>query len=850
MNKKFDILANPGLSSREAAARLKQDGFNELPISKRRSIFAIGLKIFSEPMFMLLIAGGALYLVIGDLKEALMLLGFVFVIMGITIYQENKAERALEALRNLASPRAAVIRDGEEINIPGREVVNGDLLIVREGNYIPADAFLLSSNNLLADESLLTGESVPVRKIVVDSAIKSRNDVGVCDHPGGEDTPHIFSGTLIVRGYGIAQVVATGLSTHLGKIGKALQSIAPERTLLQKMTDHLVRTLAIIGLTVCILVVVIYGLTRGNWLNGILAGITLAMAILPEEFPVILTTFLAIGAWRISKKNVLTRRVPAVETLGSANVLCVDKTGTLTLNTMSVSKLFAADIFYDATQVATDLPEKFHELLEYGVLAGEENPFDPMEKAIKNLGEQYLVKTEHLHHDWNLAYQYPLSKEMLALSHAWIANGENEGYVIAAKGAPESIIDLCHLTPDETQKIMAKVYSLADEGLRVLGVAKAKFNHQDLPTQQHDFNFEFVGLIGLADPIRPTVPDAIKQCYKAGVRVIMITGDYSVTAQNIAQQIGLQPSIVITGHELTKMSDLELKQQIKSVNIFARIVPEQKLRIVNALKANGEVVAMTGDGVNDAPALRAANIGVAMGGRGTDVARESAALVLLDDDFSSIVAAIKLGRRIFDNIRKAMAYTLAIHIPIIGLSLLPLLFGWPLILLPMHIVFLELIIDPACSLVFEAEPEEPNVMDLPPRSSKEPLFNRQLLAISLFQGFSALLFTLGMYFVGKWLGYDEFHTRTLIFSTLVFVNLTLIFANRSKKTSIITAISLPNKTLWWVVGATLLVLSLVLTIPFLQSLFHFSAFHLFDLIICVGVGILSVLWFELIKILF
>jgi P-type Ca2+ transporter type 2C len=840
MNNTFDVLSHAGLSQLAAAAKLKQEGFNELPTSKKRSIFKIAFKIVSEPMFMFLIAGGVLYLVLGDLKEALMLLSFVFIIIGITVYQERKTERALEALRNLASPRASVIRDGEEINIPGREVVIDDLLIIREGNYIPADAYLLSSNNLLVDESLLTGEAVSVRKI-------AGSKVTQCLTPGGEDTPHIFSGTLAVRGYGIAKVIGIGLNTQIGKIGKALQSIVPERTLLQKMTDQLVRNLAIIGLSVCALVVVIYGLTRGNWLNGLLAGITLAMAILPEEFPVILSTFLAIGAWRISKKNVLTRRVPAVETLGSAKVLCVDKTGTLTLNAMSVSKLFANGSFYDATKAAAELPENFHELLEYGILAGEESPFDPMEKAIKKLGEQYLVKTEHIHHDWNLAYQYPLSKEMLALSHAWRASDKQDGYIIAAKGAPESIIDLCHLDQQQAKNIMAKVYAMADDGLRILGIAKARFKQEDLPKYQHDFNFEFIGLIGLSDPIRPMVPEAIRQCYKAGVRVIMITGDYPGTAQNIARQIGLEASDIITGAELTSMNDLELRQRIKTVNIFARIIPEQKLRIVNAVKANSEVVAMTGDGVNDAPALKAASIGIAMGGRGTDVAREAAELVLLDDDFSSIVTAIKMGRRIFDNIRKSMTYTLAIHIPIVGLSLLPLLFGWPLILLPMHIVFLELIIDPACSLAFEAEPAEPNIMEVPPRSPTEPLFNRKMVFFSLFQGCSALAFTLVMYFIGKWLGYDEAHIRTLMFSTLVFVNLTLIFANRSKKSSLITAIFSPNKTLWWVVGLALLLLSLVLTIPFLQSLFHFSAFHLFDLMIALGAGVLSIIWFELIK---
>ncbi|MGZ3630172.1 MAG: cation-translocating P-type ATPase, partial [Ktedonobacteraceae bacterium] len=676
----FDINTITGLSEQEATARLAKEGYNELPSTGRRGIVKIAFEIVREPMFILLIAGGIIYLLLGDIREALILLGSIFVIMGITFYQENRTERALEALRDLSSPRALVIRDGVQKRIAGREVARGDMLMLAEGDRVPADAALLWSLNLSVDESLLTGESVPVRKVTWDN----RTETMALVRPGGDDLPFVYSGTMVVQGQGIAEVQATGLNTELGKIGKALQTVESEETSLHRETGRLVRILAIMGIAFCLVVVILYGLTRGNWLNGLLAGITLAMSLLPEEFPVVLTIFLALGAWRIAQNEVLTRRMPAVETLGSATVLCVDKTGTLTLNRMSVSRLFAAgSVFTIPTHHATGqqnndhlLPEAFHELVEYSILASQQDPFDPMEKAMRQLGDLYLAQTEHIHRDWTLIREYPLSPILLAISHVW-NSPSSETYVIAAKGAPEAIMDLCHLDEAQKEELSRQIIHMADDGLRVLGVARAYFMHTEpLPGEQHDFDFKFIGLIGLADPVRPGVADSVKECYTAGIRVVMITGDYSGTARNIAQQIGLKSTDeCITGTELDEMKDTELQERIKSVNIFARVVPEQKLRLVNALKANGEIVAMTGDGVNDSPALKSSHIGIAMGGRGTDVARESAALVLLDDDFSSIVHAVKLGRRIYDNIRKAMIYILAIHVPIAGISLVPLLLG-------------------------------------------------------------------------------------------------------------------------------------------------------------------------------
>ncbi|MEI8315248.1 MAG: cation-translocating P-type ATPase [Verrucomicrobiota bacterium] len=845
-----DVRDLQGLSEAVAAERLKTDGYNELPTTKRRSIFAIALGVVREPMFLLLVACGAIYLVLGDRTEALMLLGFVIVVMGITLYQERKTERALEALRDLSSPRASVIREGQQKRIAGREVVRGDLLIIREGDRVPADALLLDATNLSVDESLLTGESVPVRKAAIENPAQTTE----MHRPGGDDTPFIFSGTLVVQGQGIAEVQAIGAKTELGKIGKSLQTVEQEETLLQRETGRLVKKLAVLGLSLCAAVVVIYGLTRGDWLQGVLAGITLAMATLPEEFPVVLTIFLALGAWRISRKNVLTRRVPAIETLGSATVLCTDKTGTLTLNQMTVARLHANGTSCDLETLGPKpLPDGVHQLVEFGILASQRDPFDPMEKAIHQVGKTFLARTEHLHHDWELIREYSLSRQLLALSHVWKSRTSND-YIIAAKGAPEAIADLCHFTPGQTQELARQIDAMARDGLRVLGVARARFHKQtELPPEQHDFTFEFLGLLGLVDPVRPNVPEAIRECQTAGIRVVMITGDYPVTAQNIARQIGLPTGDLITGPELTTLDDAQLQQRIGQVNIFARVVPEQKLRIVQALKANGEIVAMTGDGVNDAPALKSAHIGIAMGGRGTDVARESAALVLLDDDFSSIVAAIKLGRRIFDNIQKAIAYIFAIHVPIAGMSLIPVLFKWPLVLYPVHILFLELIIDPACSTIFEAEQEEADIMKRKPRDPNEPLFSRKRVFFSVLQGLAVLVVVLAVYGISWYCGQNkpdkvrQGEACAMFYTTLIIANLGLILTNRSRTRTILATLRTPNAALWWVLGGATMFLTLVLTVPFLRGLFKFSVLHPLDIVICLGAGVLSILGFELMK---
>ncbi len=840
----LDLGGLPGLGAAEARARLLQEGLNELPAQQKRSLLTIGLEVAREPMFLMLVAAGSLYLVMGELADALMLLGFVFVVMAITIIQERRTERALEALRDLSSPRALVVRDGVHQRIAGREVVRGDLVVLAEGDRVPADGLLRRGINLTVDESLLTGESVPVRK--APSA-----DAAALDQPGGDDLPSVFSGTLVTAGQGIAEIAATGLSSELGKIGKALQQVEQEPTLLQKETGRLVRIFALVGLIACAIVVVAYALTRGGgaavWKQSFLAGIAMAMAVLPEEFPVVLTVFLALGAWRISRNHVLTRRMPAVETLGAATVLCVDKTGTLTQNRMTLRRLAASGVSIDLASSPGALPEALHGLLEHAILASRSDPFDPMEQALHVAGNALIRDTEHLHPGWSLAREYPLTPGLLAVSHAW-HTGVGDEVVVAAKGAPEAIADLCHLAPAQQESLSREVAELASQGLRVIGVARGDTHREDLPEEHHDLALEFVGLLGFEDPLRSTVPAAVAECQAAGVRVVMITGDYPATAQSIARQAGLANcDTVISGPELDRMSDEDVARRIRDVQVFARVVPEQKLRIVNALKANDEIVAMTGDGVNDAPALKAAHIGIAMGGRGTDVARESASLVLLDDDFSSIVAAVRLGRRIFDNIKKAIAFILAVHVPIAGLSMIPVFFAdWPLLLLPVHIVFLELIIDPSCSLIFEAEEAEADVMRRPPRSPHERLFSMRTSGIALLQGVSVLVSCLGVFLLAR-PGHTVMVTRAMTFATLVVAFVVIILVNRSWTRSAISMLRVPNSAMRWVVLGACGFLAVILTVPFAQRLFHFAPLHTADAVLSLGAGLACVLWVELLK---
>ena len=825
-----------GLSAPEAAQRLQQDGPNVLASEQRRTWRMILRETLREPMFMLLLAAGTLYLTLGERQEGLVMFGLVLVVLSLTLYQEGRTEHALRALRELTSPRALVLRDGVVQRIAGAEVVRGDLLVLVQGDRVAADACLLNGADVQVDESLLTGESVPVDKST-------------------DGETRLFAGTLLVNGHATARVTATGAHSEIGRIGSLLQGLVQERSPLKRQTARLVQSLALIAFATSAALVLMLGVTRGDWMAALLAGIALAMAMLPEEFTVVLTVLPALGAWRLAQHQVLARRIAAIETLGAATVLCVDKTGTLTENRMTVVALYAPaahaapqEHLALAAGATTALPDEFHALVEYAILASMAQPYDPMEQAFHRLGQVTLGQTEHLHQDWTLLHEYGLTPELRAMAQVWQAT-QGEAHVVAAKGAPEALADLCHLDAAMLARLTLAAEAMAAQGLRVLGVARAQFVGQQWPAAEHDFEFTFVGLLGLADPLRAGVKAAVADCHSAGIRVMMITGDYPLTARAIAAQAQIVcdgATELLTGDELTRLDDAQLLARIPAVTVCARIAPEQKLRLVQALKRQGDIVAMTGDGVNDAPALKAAHVGVAMGGRGTDVAREAASIVVLDDNFASIVQGVRLGRRIYDNLYKAMSYILAVHVPIAGLALVPVLLGWPVLLLPMHIACLELVIDPACSLVFEGEPAEADLMQRPPRDPEAPLFGRQAMLLALVQGLGVLLVVLLGY--GWAIGHlPEPQARAFGFTALVVGNLALILSNRSSSRSLWSTLRVPNRTLWLVTGFAATMLGLTLYVPPLAQLFQFAPLSSAALAGALALGLLGVFWFEVLK---
>ena len=822
-----------GLTSTEAARRLVADGANELAQEGRRRVWQIAFEVLREPMLLMLLVAGAIYISLGDLQEALLIVVLASASIVVTIVQEARSERVLDALRDLTSPRALVLRDGEQRRIPGREVVRGDLVLLNEGDRVPADGTLISCQTLEADESLLTGEAVPVRKAL---AAGLPSDI----RPGGDDLPFVYSGSLIVRGQGLAEVTATGTRSEIGKIGKSLSGIENEPPPIQNETRRLVRLFAIGGVSISVLFTVLYGWLQSNWLNAFLGGIALSMSLLPEEFPVILTVFMVMGAWRISQTGVLTRRSAAIETLGAATVLCTDKTGTLTENRMTIADVRPADAVLRSISAFSG-EAGADQVVAFGRLASQVKPLDPMELALHLRAEQLALQAAM---PQNLVHQYPLSSGLLAMTNVW---RQADGSVLAAaKGAPEAIAVLCRFSSDNQAMIAGNAEQMAAQGMRVLGVAKAVLTG-DPPRAQQDIAFEFLGLVGLADPVRASVPSAMRECRSAGIRVVMITGDYPPTARAIAEQSGIDVGDLVSGQDIARLDDAALADHVRTATVFARIQPEQKMRIVQALKANGEIVAMTGDGVNDAPSLKAAHIGIAMGGRGTDVAREASAIVLLEDDFSSIVHTIRLGRRIYDNIRKAMGFVMAAHLPIAGLALLPLAFGIPLVLFPVHIAFLEMVVDPVCSIAFEAEPEEGDVMSRPPRDPKSPLFSFPLILWSLLQGTTVLVATAAIFLIAWMRGMPEVEVRSLAFVALVVGNIAMILAGRSFSTSVVRALSRPNPVLWTVLGVDAALLTAILSWPTLRELFRFGPLHPDDLLLCIAVGFATLLVLELLK---
>lgn len=822
-----------GLEGAEAARRLAQHGPNALPQAPRRGPLRILGSVLGEPMFLLLVLAALLYLAVGSLHEGLLLGAFAALTVALVVVQEARSERALEALRQLGAPLARVRRDGRVQRIAASDVVPGDLLLVDEGERIAADGALLAAEGLQVDESLLTGESVPVDKLAVDHASAEQRRVS--------------AGTLVVRGHGLLQVDATGAATATGRIGTSLADIDTAPSPLQATVARLVRLFGFSALAASLGLVLLHGLLRGEWLAGALAGIALAMALLPEEFPMVLTVFLALGAWRLARRRVLVRRTAVVETLGAASLLCVDKTGTLTENRMRVRCLVADGARLDLDGSEAELPEPFHRLLEYALLASRRSAFDPMDAALGRLGEHTLAGTEHLHADWPLEREYGLTPQTLALSRVW--RGDDGRGVAATKGAPEAVATLCDLDAAARLRMLEEVEVLAAAGLRVLAVAGAELSDAaDLPAQAQALPFAFVGLVAFQDPLRAGAAAAVAEARAAGIGVAMITGDYPATAAAIAREAGIDlGGGVLDGPAIDRLDDTALAQALRHVRVFARVRPEQKLRLVQAFRADGEVVAMTGDGVNDAPALKAAHIGLAMGARGTDVAREAAGIVLLDDDLAHLVGGVRLGRRIFDNLRKAMMYIAAIHVPIAGLALLPLLFGLPPLLLPPHVVLIEMVIDPICSVAFEAEPEEAGLMRRPPRRAEEPLIGRSQLGLAAVQGLLLLAVVLGVQFAATALGQSAEVARSLAFLTLTAGNLMLVRVSGASGATLPRLFERGHAAYWIVAALASAIIGLCLLLPPLARLFGFDAPAPLAALLAVLAGLAATLAFDLLK---
>ena len=812
-----------GLTGEQVRERHLRDGPNELPHIDERSTLRIVGEVLREPMLALLLAAGFAYLLLGDRIEAILLLCFATFSVAISVIQETRSERVLAALRDLSSPRALVIRDGTRLRIPGREVVVGDIIILEQGDRVAADAELLSTTELEIDESLLTGESLAVQKEVQTEA---------------------FSGTLVVRGSGVGRVVAIGGQTQIGQIGGHLANIKPDAPRLRRETGLIVKLAGIGGILIAGSVTLLYGFFRGGWLDAVLAGIAIGMTMLPEEFPVVLVTFMAMGAWRISKANVLTRRAAAIETLGSITVLCTDKTGTLTENHMAVASMWLPDGQHLTVDRNRNIPDAFQPLLKAGLWASEVEPSDPMDIAIHSAASALMSGNDNFSEDqWQLDRHFGIRPDLLATTNMWHDGPSHDDRLFAAKGAPEAIAQLCRLSASEQNEMMQAVEYMAAKGIRVLGVATVRAKRVDDYADLLDHHFAFAGLIGLADPLRSSVPEAIRQCHNAGIRVVMITGDHAATARSISTDAGIESENLITGSELAGLDDDELGKRLRTTNIFARIMPEQKLRLVRALKNVDEVVAMTGDGVNDAPSLKAAHVGIAMGGRGTDVAREASSLVLLDDQFSAIVSAIRLGRRIYDNIRKAMEFIFAAHVPIAGLALLPLMFGLPMLIGPIHIALLEMVIDPACALVFEAEEEDDEIMHRPPRHPEARLFSLPMVMWSIFQGVLAMgALTLGIV-IAVQQDMPVTELRALAFSALIASLMALILANRSSSASLRSLFDYHNRALLAIFGAVIVVMIVIYLFEPARSILGFAKLSVFEIVGVIGYGfiLLSVL---------
>jgi Ca2+-transporting ATPase len=822
-----------GLTAAEAARRLSQLGPNELPTPSRRHLVRILVDVLREPMFLLLALAALIYLVVGGIGEGVLMAGFAALSILLVVLQERRSENALAALRSLAAPMARVLRDGRELRVAAREVVPGDWLLVADGERVPADARLRRADNLAVDESLLTGESVPVTKRVPASPDAADEDEAV-----------LFAGTLVVAGRGVAEVVATGVATEAGRIGASLAAIDTGPTLLQKSFGRLVRLFATLALCASGLVFLLYGLGRGQWLQGLLSGIAFAMSMLPEEFPMVMVVFVALGAHRLARLHVLARRTAVIEVLGACSTLCLDKTGTLTENRMRVCALDVGGRLLDVDE-DTVLSAPFAALARSAACASSRSSTDPMDAALHRLAA--LGGGEESSAGATLVREYGLTAERQFVVRLW---REPDGTLRAfAKGAPEAIAGLCRMPAAAREPLLCSVEVQANDGRRVLAVATGVASPTAVPDDPADLNLHFDGLVAFADPIRSTAATAIAEARKAGIAVAMITGDHPATALAIARQAGIDCSMPpLIGADIERMDEAELRRRIETTRIFARVRPHQKLRLVEAFKANGEVVAMTGDGVNDAPALKAANVGLAMGKRGTDVAREAASIVLMEDDLRHLIAGIEMGRRIFDNLRKASIYIVAIHVPIAGLALLPLLLGLPPLLLPLHVVLIEMVVDPICAIAFENEPVEANVMRLPPRRPTDSPIGAGQLGIAVALGAALLAAALGLFAFGLANGNDVAVARTLAFIALAAGNLTLVRVIGTRGTVLPVLFSRGHRAFWLVAMVAAAVTVSCIAIPVLRGLFQFGVPSATQAAWAAVVGIGAVFVFDLAKV--
>jgi len=799
-------------------------------------------------MFLLLLGAATVYFVLGEPVDGCFMLGFVVCMIGIEVYQEWKTDKTLAALKNLAAPRVRAVRDGGECHLPSCQLVPGDLIIIEEGVKIPADGFVLKASDLCVDESSLTGESEGVWKIATTPPRGHPFKGGECDYWRRD---YCYAGTLVTQGSGYILVDKTGAATEYGKIGRAVAEAPDRPTPLEKQIGRLVSLCAIIAGTLFFAVGVITwfntaGQPGERFIAAVLSSITLAMSLLPEELPVVLTVFLSMGAWRLAQRKTLIKKLPCVETLGAVSVLCVDKTGTITQNAMKIQEVRGQGLGIRGQRTEE------RDLLETMALACEIEPYDPMEKAMLAYCEEQGLSKKALFGD-RLISEYPFTNALKMMGHVWERDGE---VVIAAKGSPERVLSLCALDENERQKIEADMEEMSRQGLRVIAVASQRLESEtEIPKEITGCALTFLGLAGLADPPRESVAGDIAACRRAGIRVVMITGDNGITAAAIAKKVGIADTEnIVTGDMLDAMSDEELRERVKTANIFSRVVPEHKMRIVKALKDIGETVAMTGDGVNDAPALKCADIGVAMGHRGSEVSREAADLILLDDNFSTIVDTVRDGRRIYDNIRKAVGYVFSIHIPIALASLLaPILGILPgnLMLLPLHVVLLELIIDPTCSVVLERQPAEQNIMERPPRDPSKKLISIRTLIKSVIQGLVIFAASFGVYYVNIGANQENGAAgRSMGLAVLMLANIFLVLVNSSERDSVLTSVRrlAKDKVMWTVILATVCGLAAILYTP-LNAFLSLAPLSAKQGLICFGLSAVSVLWYEIVKLI-